>query len=89
MRRGGLSSAGLSVLFALGLALWEVYFFWLVPSLDGTDGLFTPERLGFNHGMARRDLSDCQLNSHHRSGRAAWRRGPRGQPHFCLAAEPL
>jgi len=48
MRRGGLSSAGLSVLFALGLALWEVYFFWLVPSLDGTDGLFTPERLGFN-----------------------------------------
>ena len=48
MRRGGLSSAGLSVLFALGLALWEVYFFWLVPSLDGTVGLFTPERLGFN-----------------------------------------
>jgi hypothetical protein len=48
MRRGGLSSAGLSVLFALGLALWEVYFFWLVPSLDGMDGLFTPERLGFN-----------------------------------------
>src|SRR5262249_60151289 len=44
----GLSRARLSVLFRLGLALWEVYFFWLVPSLDGTDGLFTPERLGFN-----------------------------------------
>src|SRR5262249_27309243 len=24
-----------------------------------------------------------------RSGRAAWRRGPRGQPHFCLATEHL
>jgi hypothetical protein len=25
----------------------------------------------------------------HRTGRAAWRRGPRGQPHFCLATERL
>jgi hypothetical protein len=25
----------------------------------------------------------------HRNGRAAWRRGPRGQPHFCLAIERL
>src|SRR5260370_11394670 len=25
----------------------------------------------------------------HRSGCAAWRRGPRGQPHFCLATERL
>jgi hypothetical protein len=51
MSHGGLSVAGLSVLFALGLALWEVYFFWFAgsfPSLDGTLGLFTPERLGFN-----------------------------------------
>jgi len=51
MRQGRLSIAGLSILFALGLALWEVYFFWLAgsfKSLEGTIGLFTPERLGFN-----------------------------------------
>ena len=28
MRKGHVSVAGLSVLFALGLAAWEVYFFW-------------------------------------------------------------
>ena len=46
-----LSVAGLSVAFALGLAAWEVYFFWFagaIPGLNGTLGLFTPERLGFN-----------------------------------------
>jgi len=51
MRQGRLSIAGLSVLFALGLALWEVYFFWFAgsfPSLNGILGLFTAERLGFN-----------------------------------------
>src|SRR6516164_9600785 len=51
MRQGRLSLAGLSVLFALGLALWEVYFFWFAgsfPSLNGILGLFTAERLGFN-----------------------------------------
>jgi hypothetical protein len=51
MRRGHLSVAGLSVLFALGLAAWEVYFFWFAgsfKSLDGTLGFFTPDRLGFN-----------------------------------------
>jgi hypothetical protein len=51
MRKGHLSVAGLSVLFALGLAAWEVYFFWFAgsfKSLDGTLGFFTPERLGFN-----------------------------------------
>jgi hypothetical protein len=51
MRHGRLSVAGLSVLFAVGLALWEVYFFWFAGSfkgLEGTVGLFTPERLGFN-----------------------------------------
>jgi hypothetical protein len=51
MRRGHISVAGLSVLFALGLAAWEVYFFWFAgsfKSLDGTLGLFTPDRLGFN-----------------------------------------
>jgi hypothetical protein len=51
MRKGHLSVAGLSVLFALGLAAWEVYFFWFAGSfknLEGTVGLFTPDRLGFN-----------------------------------------
>src|SRR5215813_4452826 len=51
MRQGRLSVAGLSVLFAVGLALSEVYFFWFAGSfrsLEGTVGLFTPERLGFN-----------------------------------------
>jgi hypothetical protein len=51
MRRGHISVAGLSVLFALGLAAWEVYFFWFAgsfKSLDGTLGFFTQDRLGFN-----------------------------------------
>ena len=51
MRKGGISVAGMSVLFALGLAAWEVYFFWFAGSfkhLEGTLGLFTPDRLGFN-----------------------------------------
>src|SRR3981189_2646351 len=51
MRRGHFSVAGLSVLFALGLAAWEVYFFWFAGSfknMDGMLGLFTHERLGFN-----------------------------------------
>jgi hypothetical protein len=51
MRKGHVSVAGLSVLFALGLAAWEVYFFWFAGSfknLEGTVGLFTPDRLGFN-----------------------------------------
>jgi hypothetical protein len=39
------------VLFALGLAAWEVYFFWYAGSfknMEGIFGLFTGERLGFN-----------------------------------------
>jgi hypothetical protein len=51
MGRGHISVAGMSVLFALGLALWEIYFFWFAgffPSLNGMLGLFTTERLGFN-----------------------------------------
>src|SRR5713226_5644789 len=51
MRKSHLSVAGLSVLFALGLAVWEVYFFWFAgafKSLEGKLGLFTPDRLGFN-----------------------------------------
>jgi hypothetical protein len=50
---GRISLSGLSVLFALALAAWEVYFFWgagkhLLGALDGTLGAFTPNRLGFN-----------------------------------------
>jgi hypothetical protein len=51
MRRGHISIAGLSVLLALGLAAWEVYFFWFAgsfKSVNGMLGLFTGERLGFN-----------------------------------------
>jgi hypothetical protein len=51
MRRGHLSVAGFSILFALGLAAWEVYFFWYAGSLRGMEGRlgwFTPDRLGFN-----------------------------------------
>jgi hypothetical protein len=50
---GHVSLSGLSVLMALGLAAWEVYFFWgadrgLMGPLDGKFGIFTPDRLGFN-----------------------------------------
>ena len=51
MRRGNLSVAGMSILVALALAAWEVYFFWFAGSLRGMEGRlgwFTPDRLGFN-----------------------------------------
>jgi hypothetical protein len=51
MRKGRLSVAGVSILLALGLAAWEVYFFWFAgsfPEMNGRLGLFTPDRLGFN-----------------------------------------
>jgi hypothetical protein len=51
MRKGHLSISGMSILFALGLAVWEVYFFGFAGSfhsLDGMLGIFTSERLGFN-----------------------------------------
>lgn len=51
MRKGGLSIAGASILFALGLAAWEIYFFWFAgsfPEMDSWLGLFSSERLGFN-----------------------------------------
>jgi hypothetical protein len=50
MRRSHLSVSGLSVFLAMALALWEIYFFFAGGSgrLEGTLGLFTPERLGFN-----------------------------------------
>src|SRR5215468_9216200 len=48
-----ISLSGLSVLMALALALWEIYFFWgagrgVFGPLDGKVGIFTPDRLGFN-----------------------------------------
>jgi len=51
MQRSSGSVAGLSILFALGLAAWEVYFFWYAGSFKGMDGRlgwFTPDRIGFN-----------------------------------------
>src|SRR5262249_52215461 len=66
MRQGRLSLAGLSVLFALGLALWEVYFFWFAgsfPSVNGMLGLFTAERLGFNLGGLAAVFLTVQLTS--------------------------
>jgi hypothetical protein len=51
MRKGHLSVAGMSILVALALAAWEVYFFWFAGSLRGMEGRlgwFTPDRLGFN-----------------------------------------
>src|SRR5262249_20431658 len=66
MRQGRLSLAGLSVLFALGLALWEVYFFWFAgsfPSVNGMLGLFTAERLGFNMAWLAAIYLTFQLTS--------------------------
>jgi hypothetical protein len=50
MRKGNSSVAGTSILFALGLAAWEVYFFWFAEGFPGLEGfgLFSAERLGFN-----------------------------------------
>jgi hypothetical protein len=52
-RKFPLSLSGLSIAFALGLALWEWYFFFVVrpPPLENVAarlGVFTPTRLGFN-----------------------------------------
>jgi hypothetical protein len=51
MRRSHFSVAGLSIILALGLAIWEVYFFWYAGTLGGMEGSlgwFSPDRLGFN-----------------------------------------
>ena len=65
MRQGRLSVAGLSVLFALGLAVWEVYFFWFAGSLglEAPLGLFTAERLGFNMAWLAAICLTFQLTS--------------------------
>jgi hypothetical protein len=51
MEKERISVAGMSVLLAVGLAIWEIYFFWLagsLTSLEGPLGWFSSERLGFN-----------------------------------------
>jgi len=53
MRKVHLSVSGFSILAALVLAAWELYFFFyagqhLFGTLEGSIGLFTPNRLGFN-----------------------------------------
>ena len=49
MRKSNLSISGLSVLMAMLLAAWEIYFFFFSGNLpQGQLGLFTPDRLGFN-----------------------------------------
>src|SRR5919198_3876770 len=52
-RKFPLSLSGLSIAFALGLAVWEWYFFFVVspPPLENVTarlGLFSSHRLGFN-----------------------------------------
>src|SRR5262245_64496843 len=50
----------------LGLALWEVYFFWFAgsfPSVNGMLGLFTAERLGFNMAWLAAIYLTFQLTS--------------------------
>jgi hypothetical protein len=42
------SISGLSILMALGLGLWEYYFFFYGGNREGPLGWFTPNRLGFN-----------------------------------------
>jgi len=54
-RKFHLSLSGLSIAFALGLALWEWYFFFVagtapLESVAGRLGFFIPNRLGFNLG---------------------------------------
>jgi hypothetical protein len=51
MHRSTMSVSGLSTTLAMLLAAWEVYFFFFAGSftaLNGTVGIFTPDRLGFN-----------------------------------------
>ena len=42
------SVSGLSILMALALGLWELYFFLYGGRWEGPLGWFTPDRLGFN-----------------------------------------
>ena len=65
MRKGNLSVAGTSILFALGLAAWEVYFFWFAEEFPGLEGfgLFSAERLGFNMAWLAAIYLTFQLTS--------------------------
>jgi len=48
MRKFLLSVSGLSIVLALGLALWEWYFFFVAGTQRWGSGAFTSNRLGFN-----------------------------------------
>ena len=48
MRGFNLSISSMSILLALGLAVWEVYFFYFGGYREGPLHWFTPDRLGFN-----------------------------------------
>jgi hypothetical protein len=85
-----LSISGLSILFALLLAVWEVYFFGFAGhrvfgALEGTLGWFTPDRLGPVHKAVMR-TSNVMERDHFAtslSSVAAWsklddRRTPHG-----------
>jgi len=48
MRKFNPSVSGLSILMALALGLWELYFFLYGGRWEGPLGWFTQDRLGFN-----------------------------------------
>ena len=53
MKTFRLSTSGLSIVIAMALAVWEIYFFWFggrgaLGPLDGSVGLFGPSRAGMN-----------------------------------------
>ena len=48
MRKFNPSVSGLSILMALALGLWELYFFLYGGRWEGPLGWFTPNRFGFN-----------------------------------------
>ena len=48
MSKLNLSISELSIFMALGLGLWEYYFFFYGGRQEGPLGWFTPDRLGFN-----------------------------------------
>ena len=66
MPKINLSISGLSTTLAMLLALWEIYFFFFAGGggpLEGTLGIFTPNRLGFN--MAWRTCSAATPSTSH------------------------
>lgn len=53
VREAGRAVASFSICMALGLAAWQIYYFWfagrgVMGPLEGSVGLFTPDRVGLN-----------------------------------------